>query len=94
MTNWFVLLIVFVIKLNELNHILADDGPKPPTPTASTNVSTVAMGSAFTMKCEMPANYTIGVDIFFVSFYYNFNGQIGYFDLTGKLIIYTLLNIN
>ncbi len=83
-TNCLVLLIVLVIKLNKLEHVLAEDGPKPPTPTASTNVSTVKMGSAFTVKCEMPAGYTIGDKDFEIFFGYNITGDIAKYTLLGK----------
>ncbi|KAH9402923.1 hypothetical protein TYRP_015687, partial [Tyrophagus putrescentiae] len=74
--KWFSLTIFLLFNLIANNQVLADGGPKPPPPIASTNVSTVSAGSAFTMKCEMPDNYTIGKEQFDMSFYYNINGGI------------------
>ncbi|KAH9399758.1 hypothetical protein TYRP_017750, partial [Tyrophagus putrescentiae] len=51
--------------------VSAELGPQPPPPIASTNVSTVLAGSAFTMKCEMPNNYIIGNEAFTMKFVNN-----------------------
>ncbi len=84
--KWFSITIFLFFNLIANNQVLADKGPQPPPPIASTNVSTVSAGSAFTMKCEMPDNYTIGKEVFAMNFRYNINGDIADYTIPGKQI--------
>lgn len=76
-----LLIIFFIIQL--INHfkVLANDGPKTPTPIASINVSTVSGGSQFIMECRMPTNYTIKNESFFMHFCNTIEGTIFYYEI-------------
>ncbi len=66
--KWLLLTVFLLDNLIANKQVLADDGPQPPPPIAFTNVNTLSAGSAFTIKCNMPDNYTIGNKQFIMYF--------------------------
>ncbi len=83
--KWLSLVVFFFVHLIVFKKVSAELGPQPPPPIASTNVSTVLAGSAFTMKCEMPNNYIIGNEAFTMKFVNNISiSDFAYYHLPGK----------
>lgn len=73
------------VQLTAYKQVLADDAPRPPPSIASTNVSTVLAGNAFTLKCAMPNNFIIGNKIFQMYFYNNITeAYFSYYLIRGK----------
>lgn len=82
-----LLLVVFLfVHFIDHKHVLADSGPQPPPPIAFTNVSIVSTGSTFTMKCQMPDNYTIGKEQLDMYFRYIITGSFTRYTIPGKQI--------
>ena len=83
--NRLTLPIFLFVQLTAYKQVLADDAPRPPPSIASTNVSTVLAGNAFTLKCAMPNNFTIGNKIFQIYFYNNITeAYFSYYVIRGK----------
>ncbi len=82
----FLVFLLFVIYVIAFEQMLADIIIQPPPPIASTNVSTVSAGSAFTMKCKMPDNYTIGNKTFYINFNFFNVRPTAYYIIPGKKI--------
>ncbi len=84
--KWSSLMTFLNVQLIASNQVLANTGPQPPPPIASTNVSIVSAGSAFTMKCQIPDNYTIGNEQFDMYFGYDTTGIFASFEIPGEQI--------
>ena len=83
--KWMSLVIFLFVYFIAKKQVLAEDELRPPPPTAYANVSTVSAGSAFTIKCEMPKNYTIGKETFYMFFVHNISKVwFTYYYLPGK----------
>lgn len=81
--KWLTLVIILFVQIIAHYPLLAEN-ERPPLPIVFSNASTVSVGTALTLRCEMPTNYMFGNKEYEIWFVSDINGLIAKYSVAGK----------